>query len=278
MLTYPWEMTIGYPAKNTWPVLDAGDAPDRLFAKLFDTELGYLSWKGYRKRGKAKKKEKRLKFEYSPLDHYMSFIASLPRIRTVRTVLDTYFDTFFRAWHRDLSRANYVAGFVPRLASRGECVEGFFRDYPDGRLVSIIRDPADWFASMQAHTKNHKVRYADVGERMVLWNQMAAQALKYVAHYGDRFQLLSFKALVSDRNGTTKRISAWLDIEFNPCLLSQTFDNNSIHPNTNFDDPVESLEDAVFERKQCLTEAERISAYRLTERWRRKLEQIGWVG
>ena len=172
----------------------------------------------------------------------------------------------------------YVAGFVPTLASRTDSVEGFFRDYPDGRLVSIIRDPADWFASMQAHTKNREVRYADVKERLVLWNRMAAQALGYISRYGNRFRLLSFKQLVSDRNGTMKQLSAWLGIDFDPCLLSQTFDNESIHPNTNFDDPVERLAEAVFERKQCLTEAERAQAYRLTEAWRGKLQETGWAG
>ena len=49
-------MTIGYPVKNEWPILDMRNAPDRLFAQLFDAELGYLARKGYRKRGKVKKK------------------------------------------------------------------------------------------------------------------------------------------------------------------------------------------------------------------------------
>ena len=113
-LVYPWEMTIGYPVKNEWPILDMRDAPDRLFAQLFDAELGYLARKGYRKRGKAKQKEKRIKFKYSPLDHYLSFLAAFPRNRTQRSVLDTYFDTFFRSWRRDPNDALYIAGFVPQ--------------------------------------------------------------------------------------------------------------------------------------------------------------------
>jgi len=278
LLVYPWEMTIGYPVKNEWPILDMHDSPDRLFAQLFDAELGYLARKGYRKRGKAKQKEKRLKFKYSPLDHYLSFVAALPQSRTQRSVLDTYFDTFFRSWRRDPNDALYIAGFVPRLASRPESVAGFFRDYPDGRLVSIIRDPADWFASRRAHTKNGEVRYSDVREEMALWNQMAAQALHYMKTHGDRFLLLSFKELVSDRDATMRRLSAWSGIDFDSSLLSQTFDNKSIHPNTNFDDPPERLAEAVFERKQRLTDDERTRAYGLTEGWRAKLQQTGWAG
>ena len=127
-------MTIGYPVKNEWPILDMRNAPDRLFAQLFDAELGYLARKGYRKRGKAKQKERRIKFKYSPLDHYLGFLAAFPQDRTQRSVLDTYFETFFRSWRRDPNDALYIAGFVPRLASRPQSIAGFFRDYPDGRL------------------------------------------------------------------------------------------------------------------------------------------------
>jgi sulfotransferase family protein len=278
LLVYPWEMTIGYPVKNDWPILDMRDTPDRLFAQLFDAELGYLARKGYRKRGKTKQKEKRLKFKYSPLDHYLSFVAALPQMRTQRAVLDTYFDTFFRSWRRDPNDALYVAGFVPRLASRPQSVACFFRDYPDGRLISIVRDPADWFASRRAHTKNGEVRYNDVREEMTLWNQMASLALTYRKEHGERFLLLSFKELVTDRDATMRRVAAWSGIDFDPALLNQTFDSKSIHPNTNFDDPVERLAEAVFERKQCLSEAERAQAYRLTEAWRGKLQQTGWAG
>jgi hypothetical protein len=278
LLVYPWEMTIGYPVKNDWPILDMRDTPDRLFAQLFDAELGYLARKGYRKRGKTKQKEKRLKFKYSPLDHYLSFVASLPQSRTQRAVLDTYFDTFFRSWRRDPKDALYVAGFVPRLASRPQAVAGYFRDFPDGRLVTIIRDPADWFASRRAHTKNGEVRYSDVREEMALWNQMASLALTYRKEHGDCFLLLSFKELVTDRAATMRRLSAWSGIDFDPSLLSQTFDSKSIYPNTNFDDPPERLTEAVFERKQRLTDEERARAYKLTEGWRQKLQQTGWTG
>jgi len=278
LVVYPWEMTIGYPIKNDWPVLDTRDSPDRLFAQLFDAKLAYLARKGYRKRGKVKQKEKRLKFKYSPLDHYLKFVGSLPKSRTQRSILDTYFDTFFRSWARDPNAAQYVAGFVPRLASRHPSVAAFFRDYPDGRLVSIIRDPADWFASRRAHTKHREVRYGDVREEMTLWNQMAAQAFNYMNDYGGRFLLLSFKDLVSDRGTTMRRLSTWLGIDFDPSLLSQTFDSKSIHPNSNFDDPPERLAEAVFERKQYLTEPERTQAYRVTEIWRGRLQETGWAG
>jgi len=277
LLVHPWEVTIGYPVKSDWPTLDMCDTPDCLFAKLFDARLGYLARKGYRKTGKAKQKQKRLSFNYSPLEH-SSFVGSLTDRRTRRTVLDAYFDTFFRAWHSELRDAVFVAGFVPTLAIHRESVAGFFEDYPDGRLISIIRDPADWLASRRAHTKQGVVRFDDVGKEMGLWGQMAGNALRYQRLYGERFLLLSFKELVADREGTMRRICAWSGIDFDPSLLDQTFDGRPISPNTNFDDSPERLADAVLDRKERLADVERERAYRLTDGWRKQLQQAGWMG
>ena len=75
-----------------------------------------------------------------------------------------------------------------------ESIGRFFVDYPDGRLISILRDPADWFASRRAHTKAGIARYDDVEKEIDLWNRMARTALHYQSKYGDqRFMLLSFR-------------------------------------------------------------------------------------
>jgi hypothetical protein len=107
---------------------------------------------------------------------------------------------------------------------------------------------------------------------------MVQLALQYRVEYGDRFLLLSFKDLVSGREGTMHRICRWCGIEFDPCLLRQTFDGKHISPNTNFDDPTELLARVVLDRKQLLTEGEGQRAYELTESSREKLQTLGWVG
>ena len=275
LLVYPWEMKIGYPSKAKWPALDLGKSAAHLFATLFHSELGYFSKKGYRKGGKARPKQKRLKFDYSPYDHYQNFVRLLPTERNRRSVLDTYFSTFFEAWRGQPEGARYVAGFIPRMAAYSESISGFFTDYPDGRLISLIRDPADWFASHRAHTDQGEVRYGDVEEEMRAWNRMARLALEYRREYEDRFLLLSFTTLVSDREATMTRVSEWVGIDYLPSLMQQTFDGNPISPNTNFHDPVERIAEAVFDRKQKLEESERRRAYDLTADMRRELKAIG---
>ena len=277
LLVYPWEMKIGYPTKGRWPVPDLNQTPEHLFATLFHTELAYLSRSGYRKSGKAKHKQKRLKFDYSPIEHYENFMRLLPGERTQRTLFDTYFSTLFQAWQQDVENKTYVAGFVPRMAMYPHSITDFFKTYPDGRLISILRDPADWFASRRAHTKHGAVRYDDVDDEMKAWNRMAENALSYKDEYENQFLLLSFKQLVTDREGTMRHVCDWCGLEFDPSLLEQTFAGSPISPNTNFDGPLDLLAEAVFERKQGLTDAERQRTYYLTERSRQKLQECGWT-
>lgn len=275
LLVYPWEMKIGYPSKGKWPTLDLCKTPAHLFATLFHSELALFSKKGYRKQGKVRPKPKRLKFDYSPYEHYQNFVRLLPNECNRRDVLDTYFSTLFQAWRRQPEAARYVAGFVPRMAAYSESISGFFADYPDGRLISLIRDPADWFASHRAHTDQGEVRYGDVEEEMRTWNRMARLALEYQRKYQDGFLLLSFTDLVRDRLRTMTRVSDWLGIDFHQSLLEQTFDGNPISPNTNFHDPVERLAEAVLDRRLKLTESERRRAYELTDDLRRELKAVG---
>jgi hypothetical protein len=272
---YPWEMKIGYPSKGCWPALELDASPDRLFATLFHAELAYLARKGYRKRGKTRQRQKRLNFDYSPIEHYRSFVHSLPRERSRRTVLDTYFNTFFHAWHHRTEKAAYIAGFVPTMAKNLDSIADFFSDYPDGGLVSILRDPADWFVSRRAHTKRGLPRYDDIGQEMLTWNGMAKLAVEYRRIYGDQFLLLSFKDLVTDREGTMRRVCNWCGLDFLPCLLTQTFAGNIVPPNTNFEDPIEELAGRVLDRKHLLTERERTQIYASTRRLRAELHELG---
>ena len=276
LLVYPWEMRIGYPSKGMWPKLELDNTPDYLFATLFHAELAYMARKGYRKSGKAKHEHKRVKFGYSPIEHYENFVRLLPSSPTPRQVFDAYLSTFFQAWQPDANDASYVAGFVPRMAMHLESIGRFFVDYPDGRLISILRDPADWFASRRAHTKGGIARYDNIEIEIDLWNRMARTALHYQSKYGgQRFMLLSFRDLVTDREGTMRRICDWCGIPLDELVLEQTFDGNPIVPNTNFNDPVERLSDAVLGRSRELSDAERRCAYKLTEELRAKLLQGG---
>jgi hypothetical protein len=294
LMAYPYEMRIGYPSKCTWPRLDPCESPGRLFTMLFQTEFGQFAAHGYRKPGKVGEKPPALRFHYSPQEHYRAFIRLLnarrereafrakyfgrllPCSLNSRTVLDCYFGAFFHAWPAGRAPApRYVSGFLPGLAEKPRNVVAFFADYPDGRLVTIMRNPADWFVSRRAHTRDGVARYDDLEREMAVWNRMAGNTLRYRRDYGDRFLLLSFRDLVTDREGTMRRLAAWCGIDFDPALLRQTFAGNRIGPNTNFHDSPERRPEAVLERSTCLSDHERRLALALTTSSRGQLRELG---
>lgn len=177
------------------------------------------------------------------------------------------FDAWDRKSHCDYPK--YYAGFVPELASRATSIDAFFGDYPDGRLVSIIRDPADWFVSRRAHTKDGVARHEDLEREARLWSKMARAAERYERAYGERFLLIRFETLVRDRERVMRHFADWAGIEWHDSLLRQTFDGFDIEPNTNF----ESVE-GVFERKSALSAEELARLRALTEDSRQRLEPL----
>jgi hypothetical protein len=274
LLTFPFELRIS-AQKTVWPELDPTENPARLFARLFQGELCRLAVEGYRKRAKARQYQ-RLKFNYSPRRHYLSFIDLLNAPRNARDVLDAFFSAFFQAWPDGrCADPRFIVAFAPKVAIRPKSVAAFFTDYPDGGLVTIIRNPADWFVSRRAHTANGVAPHADLDIEMTHWNRLARAALKYHRKYAERFLLLSFRELVRSRESTMRRFSEWCGIDFDPALTRQTFANKPIAPNTNFLDPPEGLSEAVLHRASVLEDDQRSRALELTSSMRELLEDAG---
>ena len=71
----------------------------------------------------------------------------------------------------------------------------FFEVYPDGRLISLIRDPKNWFPSALRHGPKF---YGDIKLAILQWNESAQAMLRNKELYGDRIRLLKFEDLVGD--------------------------------------------------------------------------------
>ena len=86
---------------------------------------------------------------------------------TERDVLDCYFTSYFNAWldNQNLYSGpkRVVTGFTPRLALEPGNAERFFSAYPDGTIVSIVRDPGGWYES--ARTLPLRLRRRRRGDR-----------------------------------------------------------------------------------------------------------------
>jgi hypothetical protein len=231
---HPHEICIGKPDKWDWPPLDLG-APETWFATLHEPLLAEWIETGFVKDLTDLRKQRDpdvFPFVFSLKLQRAIFERCAAGAATEREVLDAYFTSYFNAW---LDNHNLytgpkkaVVGFTPRLAMELDRVERFLAAYPDGLLVSIVRDPRGWYASARRHRKY----YADLEQSLGLWRASTESALEAAERHGDRVVVLTYEALLDDPEAAMSTLAARIGIETAPELLVPTFNSRPIRANS----------------------------------------------
>jgi hypothetical protein len=230
---HPYELKIGHPGEQHWPSLDLA-RPDTWFDILSERKVVKHFLGGYRKGVKRRHNYDVFAFLFLPRLQQAIFeacVAARPMERE-RDVLDCYFTSYFNAWldNQNLYTApmKAVTGFVPRMGAEVASVERFFDVYPDGTLVSIVRDPRGWFES----ARKAPPQYDDVEVALGLWRRSAEAALDASARYGDRVLVLTYEQLVLETEATMARVAERIGIAMSPQLLTPTFNGMPIRANS----------------------------------------------
>ena len=219
---HPHELMIGYPEKHLWPKIDLDDRPERWFEILFEDIVNEHNREGYR-RGREDNKTFPFVFLASlQREIFLSYLGSIQPI-TQRDVFDAYMTSYFGAW---LSNQNYngpkkvVTALSSKLAMTKENMELFFEVYPEGRLISLVRDPKNWFSAVR---RRRTGKYGDVGQAINHWRESAQAALRNKERFDDRVCLINFEDLVSKTRAVMLYLAEFLGIEFDDILLIPTF-------------------------------------------------------
>jgi hypothetical protein len=233
---HPAELQIGFPKKTEWPVLDLEASPKEHLATLQEKSHARLFDEGYRKR---MREHEQYDDELFPFFQPPSLVASLfrelvPRAPgTSREVLDAYFTAYFNAWldnrHLRDGPKRWIAAFTPRLAwgeSRGRLID----DYPDGRLIQILRDPSDWYVSARAHHP----RYADCEQAIGEWRTGVLELIAAARERPEQTLVLAFEDIVAATEPSMELVADWLGIEFTPQTLLPTFNELPIRADSSF--------------------------------------------
>jgi hypothetical protein len=236
--THPHELYIGYPKKFFWPDLDVKSKPDALFNKLFERPTLRFFQGGYKKHPRVVHYDDPDIFPFLLLPNLQREIFRTcvisRKINCQRDILNCYMTSYFNAWidYQGLYESKkYVVAFVPRVNMYEDSLERFFADYPDGKLVSMIRDPKSWYAS--AHRKRAH-DYLSPQEAIPLWKASATAMLTSKQRYGDKVYLMSFEKLLRDTSGCIRALAAFLGLAFDDILLTPTFQRMQIRANTAF--------------------------------------------
>jgi competence ComEA-like helix-hairpin-helix protein len=248
---HPHELLIGYPKPQTWPELPLDEKPEVWFAKLKEGYLSTLFKKGRRKiplKAPGEKSKGSYPFILPPAFQRVLFLDEVERrspITSEREILDCYMTSLFNGWldNQNLRgpEKRWVIAFSPRRAW-GDGLEKLFDIYPDGRLISILRDPLSWYSSAQGRDPE-----ADPEGLLALWKRSAREMLEADRRYGERVCIVRFDELVLDTAATMGRLADYLGIDFDPLLTTPTFNGYPVGANSSYEvrstgvvtDPVE---------------------------------------
>jgi hypothetical protein len=104
-----------------------------------------------------------------------------------------------------------------------------FSAYPDGTLISIVRDPFGWYASASKHDRK---RFGDLEVAIGTWRSSAEAALDAAARLGDRVVVLTFAQLAQETERTMRRIAERIGLAWSDTLLTPTFNAQPIRANS----------------------------------------------
>ena len=252
---HPHELKIGYPTKYTWPRIDLSDNPERWLELLFEYSVLSHFKKGYKK---EKKREDAFLFLFIPSVQKEIFLDYLDLIDspTLRDVFDGYMTSYFGAWlnnQNSCGQKRFVTAFTARLTMTKANVESFFNIYPDGGLLSLIRDLKNWYPS----AIRHKPRVCrGLRDGMDLWKRNAQAMLRNKERYGDRVCILTFEDLISKTESVMRYLAEFLQIKFDNILLEPTFNKYPIRANTSFEAEKNGIIKSTLQRYKTLTSEE----------------------
>jgi len=252
---HPHELMLGYKKKHVWPRIDLKENPERWFRILFENMVIKHTKEGYKK---GKEDKESFSFIFNPYLQSKIFLEYVDSVKplTLRTVLDAYMTSYFGAWLNNQNyngKKKFVTAFTPRLSVMQENMDIFFEVYPDGRLISLIRDPKNWFPSALRHGPK---LYGDLQLALSQWQESAQAMLRNKRRYSGRVCLITFEDLVTKTEAVMRYLAEFLDIEFKDILLVPTFNKLPIKAHTSFKVENYGILNSTLSRYKTLTRSE----------------------
>jgi hypothetical protein len=95
--------------------------------------------------------------------------------------------------------------------------ERVFREYPAARIVHMVRDPRDRYASVR---RRHGQELSRVGAATGRWLSSTRAARRNAQRDPDRYLLVRYEDLVADPEGTMRRVCVFVGLEYDPAMLA----------------------------------------------------------
>lgn len=150
-----------------------------------------------------------------------------------RESLNRFFTSFFNSWtnFRNIrGDKQFVLAFAPRTIQdiwKQNPERSFYSAYPNGYLISIIRDPKNWYSSAEKHSSS----YSTPEKAFHLYNSCLEASINVKKERSDQVILVRFEDLIANTENVMRMICNKIGIDYTSNLLEPTF--NSIPTKSN---------------------------------------------
>ncbi len=243
---HPSELHVGHPHKWHWTDLSGVRSAEEAFGLLQQKRFATTFPGGYY----SKSNDQELPMVYDPELHRELFVSLAEERRpgSDRQWLDLFFTALFSAWLDYQGRyepKRFVSAFASMFSIERASMMKFNEAYPGGFLISLLREPTGWYASVKRRSINSPRKrqqvYAegiriyggfDEAERGYVGN--ADSILRNRQLLGSRLILIDYSTLVKKTEPVMRHLADRLGIEFSDILLRPTFNRMPVLANTSF--------------------------------------------
>jgi hypothetical protein len=252
-LNHPHELQWGRPKKDNWPSfeVDARLTPDAAFALVRERWLETAVADGALRVGPGGPASHPFQFDQALHETLFKAMLALRPPVSRRDVLDAYLTASFNAWldYHGLyaTPKRYVTAFIPRVTMVPDSLDRFFHDYPDGRLVTIVRQPGSWLASALRNKGLQREHGGDAEAALGIWSTSTEASLRAAERFGVRVTVVLFDELIHRTRDVMARLCDTLGLAFHLCLTTPTLNGMPVRSNSLFQ-PVEGIDVSATER------------------------------
>jgi hypothetical protein len=260
---YPRAFAVSSPNKGPWQKIDIKGKPEE-WMNIISKEIAVTGIREGFKQGEED--YARFPFMYLPILQRQIFIKYLESIEPLNTrhVFDAHMTACFGAWLNYQNHGpdkKFVTAYAPGLTLQNEAINNFFEIYPDGRLISLIRDPVHWFVSA---SRLEPQIYGDVESALSHWKKSVRATMETRKKFGDRVCFIKFESLIDSTESVMRHLAEFLGISYEDILLEPTFNGIPIQPanGQNTDNPDGKLPS--FTESKTLGKDQRILIEKMT--------------
>jgi hypothetical protein len=206
VLSYYRELQIGRPNKFHWPNLQNETNIKKRFVALIPRNMAkhFLNINDH----------ENFIFDFNYFKNLFIKLEKNNNHFNPRTTLDNFFTAYFNAYlncnHSNFyNEYKYIVATIPGLIIFKRSIKSFFKDYPDGKIFVLIREPYIWWNSAQNHTKKLNKFGLERYEKTLINTKWACN------EYKNNVFSVSFDHLVANTEKSMQAILKCADIDFN---------------------------------------------------------------